>query len=92
LPLPRQRAGGCPGQRAVGPSGPHGRKLLPPGDIGCPNAAQFVGLPSLNDRGQVAFNVFLTGGGSRSGIFRRDGATTIPIALDGTGKKGAAGQ
>jgi len=74
-----------------GQAAPKGGRYCRPGDMGCPNAVQFLGLPSLNDRGQVAFNVFLTGGGSRSGIFRGDGATTTPIALEGTAAPGTTG-
>src|SRR6185295_15788551 len=37
---------------------------------------QFFGA-ALNDRGQAVFAAFLTGGASRSGIFRGDGTTTI---------------
>jgi hypothetical protein len=51
---------------------------------------QFFGSV-LNDRGQAAFGAFLTGGTSRSGIFRGDGATTIPIALEGTAAAGTTG-
>jgi len=53
-------------------------------------AIQFFGSV-LNDRGQAAFGAFLTGGGSRSGIFRGDGTTTIPIALEGTAAAGTTG-
>ena len=74
-----------------GQAAPKGGRYCRPGDMGCPNAVQFLGLPSLNDRGQVAFNVFLTGGGSRSGIFRGDGTTTAPIALEGTAAPGTTG-
>src|SRR5262249_38540982 len=45
----------------------------------------------LNARGQAAFEVLLTGGASRSGIFRGDGATTTPIALQGTAAAGTTG-
>jgi hypothetical protein len=51
----------------------------------------FFGPLILNDRGQAAFEVFLTGGASRSGIFRGDGATTTPIALEGTAAAGTTG-
>jgi len=51
---------------------------------------QFFGS-ALNDRGQAAFAAFLTGGASRSGIFRGDGATTTPIALEGTAAAGTTG-
>lgn len=53
-------------------------------------AIQFFGSV-LNDRGQAAFAAFLTGGASGSGIFRGDGTTTIPIALEGTVAPGANG-
>jgi hypothetical protein len=53
-------------------------------------ALQFLGRV-LNDRGQVAFAAFLTGGTSQSGIFRGDGTTTIPIALQGTAAAGTTG-
>jgi hypothetical protein len=55
------------------------------------NFATFFGPLTLNDRGQTAFEVFLTGGTSRSGIFRGDGATTTPIALQGTAAAGTTG-
>jgi len=51
---------------------------------------QFFGSV-LNDRGEAAFAAFLTGGTSRSGIFRGDGATTTPIALEGTPAAGTTG-
>jgi hypothetical protein len=51
---------------------------------------QFFGSV-LNDRGQVAFGAFLTGGASHSGIFRGDGTTTTPIALEGTAAAGTTG-
>jgi hypothetical protein len=53
--------------------------------------ATFFGPLTLNDRGQSAFEVFLTGGTSGSGIFRGDGATTTPIALQGTAAAGTTG-
>jgi len=53
-------------------------------------AIQFFGSV-LNDRGQAAFGAFLTGGASHSGIFRGDGVTTIPIALQGTVAAGTTG-
>ena len=53
-------------------------------------ALQFLGSV-LNDRGQVAFAAFLTGGASHSGIFRGDGITTTPIALEGTAAAGTTG-
>ena len=53
-------------------------------------AIQFFGAV-LNDRGQAAFGAFLTGGTSGSGIFRGDGATTTPIALEGTTAAGTTG-
>jgi hypothetical protein len=74
----------------AGEAAPKGGSYCRPGDLGCPNAVQFFGR-TLNDRGQVAFSVFLTGGGSRSGIFRGDGATTTPIALEGTAAPGTTG-
>ena len=51
---------------------------------------QFFGSV-LNDRGQAAFGAALTGGTSRSGIFRGDGVTTTPIALEGTAAAGTTG-
>ena len=54
-------------------------------------AFQFFGPLILNDRGEAAFEVFLTGGASRSGIFRGDGVTTITIALEGTAAAGTTG-
>ena len=45
----------------------------------------------LNDRGEAAFGAFLTGGSSRSGIFRGDGTTTTTIALEGTAAAGTTG-
>jgi len=53
-------------------------------------ALQFLGRV-LNDRGQAAFAAFLTGGSSKSGIFRGDGVTTTPIALEGTTAAGTTG-
>jgi hypothetical protein len=53
-------------------------------------ALQFLS-PVLNDRGEVAFAAFLTGGTSRSGIFRGDGVTTTSIALEGTSAAGTTG-
>lgn len=55
------------------------------------NYSSFFGPQVLNDRGQVAFFSFLTGGNSRGGIFRRDGDTTTPIALEGTPAPGTTG-
>ena len=55
------------------------------------NFATFFGPLTLNDHGQTAFEVFLTGGTSRSGIFRGDGDTTTPIALQGTAAAGTTG-
>src|SRR6185503_17568737 len=51
---------------------------------------QFFG-GALNDRGEAAFAAFLSGGASRSGIFRGDGVTTTPIALEGTAAPGTTG-
>ncbi len=51
---------------------------------------QFFGS-GLNDRGQAVFAAFLKGGTSQSGIFRGDGATTTPIALEGTAAAGTTG-
>ena len=51
---------------------------------------QFFGS-ALNERGQAVFGAFLTGGSSRSGIFRGDGTTTTPIALEGTAAAGTTG-
>jgi hypothetical protein len=63
----------------------------PKGGIYAANVAlQFFGAV-LNDRGQAAFAAFLTGGASRSGIFRGDGTTTTPIALEGTAAPGTTG-
>ncbi len=63
----------------------------PKGGIYATNVAiQFFGSV-LNDRGQVAFGAFLAGGASHSGIFRGDGATTTPIALEGTAAAGTTG-
>lgn len=73
-----------------GQAAPKGGSYCRPGDTGCPDAVQFL-ASVLNDRGQVAFNVFLTGGGSRSGLFRGDGATTTTIALEGTAAPGTTG-
>ena len=53
-------------------------------------AIQFFGSV-LNDRGEAAFGAFLTGGASGSGVFRGDGTTTIPIALQGTPAAGTTG-
>ena len=53
-------------------------------------ALQFLS-PVLNERGQVAFAAFLTGGSSQSGIFRGDGITTTAIALQGTAAAGTTG-
>ena len=63
----------------------------PKGGIYSPNVALQFLSPVLNDRSQVAFAAFLTGGTSRSGIFRGDGTTTIPIALEGTAAPGTTG-
>jgi hypothetical protein len=73
-----------------GHAAPNGGSFCRPGDMGCPSAVQFFGY-RLNDRGQAAFGAFLTGGASRSGIFRGDGATTTPIALEGTAARGTTG-
>ena len=45
----------------------------------------------LNDRGEVAFPALLTGGTSRSGIFRGDGKRTTAMALAGTLAPGTTG-
>ena len=45
----------------------------------------------LNDKGEVAFGAFLTGGTSASGIFRGDGQRTTTIALAGTTAPGTTG-
>ena len=45
----------------------------------------------MNDPGQVAFDVGLTGGASRGGIFRGDGVTTSTIALLDTTAPGTTG-
>jgi hypothetical protein len=55
------------------------------------NYAIFFAPLILNDRGQAAFDVLLTGGASRSGIFRGDGVMTTPIALQGTAAPGTTG-
>jgi hypothetical protein len=55
------------------------------------NYSTFFGPQILNDRGQVAFEPFLTGGTSGRGIFRGDGHTTTPIALKGTAAAGTTG-
>ena len=55
------------------------------------NYSSFFGPKVLNDRGQIAFSSFLSGGDSRSGIFRRDGATITPIALEHTTAPGTTG-
>jgi hypothetical protein len=74
----------------AGHAAPKGGSYCRPGDMGCPGAVQFFGY-RLNDRGQAAFGASLTGGASRSGIFRGDGATTTPIALQGTAAPGTTG-
>src|SRR6185295_8589305 len=51
---------------------------------------QFFGS-GLNDRGEAVFAANLKGGTSQSGIFRGDGATTTPIALEGTAAAGTTG-
>lgn len=51
----------------------------------------FFGPTTLNDRGQSAFAARLTGTTSTSGIFRGDGTTTIPIALQKTTAPGTTG-
>ena len=45
----------------------------------------------MNERNQVAFAAFLSGGTSQSGIFRGDGITTTPIALQGAAAAGTTG-
>jgi len=60
------------------------------GNYATGGAIQFFGSV-LNDRGESAFGAFLTGGTSRSGIFRGDGVTTVPIALEGTAAAGTTG-
>jgi hypothetical protein len=55
------------------------------------NYAIFFGPMTLNDRGQTAFGVTLTGGSSTSGIFRGDGAAATTIALRGTPAAGTTG-
>ena len=66
-------------------------QAAPKGGIYAANVAvQFFG-GALNDRGEVAFAAFLSGGASRSGVFRGDGVTTTPIALEGTGAPGTTG-
>lgn len=63
----------------------------PKGGIYATNVALQFLSPVLNERNQVAFAAFLTGGTSKSGIFRGDGATTTPIALEGTAAAGTTG-
>lgn len=53
--------------------------------------ATFFGPLLLNDNSQAAFEVSLTGGASRSGIFRWDGVITTPIALQGAAAAGTTG-
>ncbi len=48
-------------------------------------------VPLLNDRGQVAFVASLTGGSSRSGVFRADGHLTTAVALQGALAAGTQG-
>jgi hypothetical protein len=55
------------------------------------NYSSFFGLQVLNDRGQIAFSSLLSGGNSRSGVFRRDGDTITPIALERTAAPGTTG-
>jgi hypothetical protein len=55
------------------------------------NYSSFFGPLILNDRGEAAFTPFLTGGTSRRGVFRGDGVTTTPIALEGTAAAGTTG-
>ena len=56
------------------------------------NYAGTFALPlTLNDRGEVAFNVRLTGGTSGGGIFRGDGGHTTVVALNGTLAPGTNG-
>jgi hypothetical protein len=45
----------------------------------------------INDRGEVAFHVGLTGGTNSQGIFRGDGARTTTIALAGASAPGTTG-
>ncbi len=45
----------------------------------------------LNDRGEVAFHVGLTGGTSSDGIFRGNGERTTTVALTGTSAPGTTG-
>lgn len=45
----------------------------------------------LNDRGEVAFHVGLSGGTSRAGLFRGNGHHTTTIALAGTPAPGTSG-
>ena len=73
-----------------GGAAPKGGSYCRPTDPGCPSAVQFPTTNVLNDRGQAAFTVFLTGGNSRSGIFRGDGRKTVAIALEGTEAPGTA--
>jgi hypothetical protein len=46
---------------------------------------------TINDRGEVAFNVGLTGGTSTRGIFRGNGSHTTTVALEGTIAPGTTG-
>ena len=45
----------------------------------------------LNDQGQLLFNVGLTGGSSRSGLFRSQGDQVETIALEGSNAPGTTG-
>ena len=45
----------------------------------------------VNDRGEVGFNIGLSGGSSSSGIFRGDGVHTTTIALQGAPAPGTTG-
>jgi hypothetical protein len=49
----------------------------------------FLGVPRLNDRGEVAFQAQFTNG--TSGMFRGDGKRTTTLALSGTSAPGTAG-
>ena len=55
------------------------------------NYGEFLAPTRLNDRGEVAFPVRLTGGTSRSGIFRGNGEQTTAVALAGTLAPGTTG-
>ena len=55
------------------------------------NYGQFAAPTRLNDRGEVAFPVLMTGGTSSLGIFRGNGERTTAVALAGTLAPGTTG-